>query len=292
MKTGVFVWQDTPWDVWPDGYDTVCVKLSDGKSSANVTGFSWLDNTQRWMRTFPGKSIGVWQVAYPDDGDALANIVLADARHADYVILDIEDWPGVRWTDESIHAIIAGFRRLLPDMKVGYTTYPTRGQCEQHGIDQYLLDALLDFSVPQVYYPYQAELIRQVAVDNRHVQMCLAPGDNLAWQDSVKPAAEAGTTVWFWRMGISGWQTWGRKAHAMVTPGPGGPDTADVLRPARGPSTWPGRFVAWDGQRWWLTDMLWRRELSQEQAQGLVDGGVPVAAWWHVASETGLITPS
>lgn len=285
------VWEEPPPGSWPDGYDSVCVKACDGLQAGGGQHFGWADNAAEWMRKYPDRGIGVWAVAYPGDGGRLGELLAARVPHAKYVVLDIEDWPGITWRDADIQAIVEGVRAHLPGLLVAYSTYPTAGQCHDHGIDQPLLERLCDFAMPQVYYPYQRLDIDQVSRDHRHPHVIAAPVDDPQWEDTARWSLTHSAGVFLWRAGLTGWRGWPAQLHpAPVPPAPPSP-VADPLRPSVHNGPWPGRFVAWDGETWWLTDMVWRRACTETMAAGLRAGGVPVVLWRHCAEETAEVHP-
>jgi hypothetical protein len=279
----LMVWQETPPAQWPDGYTGACVKATDGKALNSRTGFSLAANYAHWRDLYGDRRIGVWSVAYPQDGVTLGADIAHVAPHTPYVVLDVEDFSGVRWNVKALRAVVAGVRSHLPRAKVGYSTYPTRAQAQAHGVNQHLLDSLCDFAAPQVYYPYQRDRIHVIDNDHRHASWIVAPADDEHWDGSAKASLARTGRVFYWRCGVQGWRDWARKvAGELPAPHPPGP-AADPLRPDAPPKTYPGRFVAYDGHGWWLTDMVDRVPVTEEMARSLHGHGVPVERWDMVA---------
>lgn len=281
----LWVWEDSRPAAWPQGYDSALVKAFDGRSTQSRQGFGWMANYRRWRDNTPGRPIGVWGAAYPDDGASLGLELATELSAAPYIVLDVEDWNGAHWTDQQIRDLIAGFRAHLPHVPLGYSSYPTRAQCSAHGINQQLLDELTDFAFPQVYFDYQANELGTVWSDHKHPVVTVSPADYAHWHDLAGRADTAAQAVAFWRMGVPGWESWGTSVEDVKPPVKPPVPAVDPLRPTQG-EVWPqGRFVAWDGRYWSLTDGLWWRDLTQNMAEGLVKDGVPVRLWLHCRSE-------
>lgn len=281
----LWVWEDGRPAAWPVGYDSALVKAFDGRSLVSRQGVNWMANYHNWKDSAPGRPTGAWGAVYPDDGESVGQQMAPHLNGAAYIVLDVEDWNGAHWSDDQIRAVVAGFRTHLAGIPLGYSSYPTRKQCQEHGINQALLDELCDFAFPQVYFPYQAAELPQVFADHKHPIVTVSPADDGAWHATAVAAETRTQRVAFWRMGVADWQGWG-VAVADITPPVKPPvPVPDPLRPVvDGP--WPaGRFVAWDGRYWSLTDGLWWRDLTQAMADGLHKDGVPVLRWVHCRSE-------
>lgn len=282
----LFVWEDAPPQEWPAGYDHACVKVCDGRDPGHGGGFAWGANAARWTEKFGAVRVPVWAVAYPADGDALAHTVMGHTPAAPYVVLDVEDWPGVTWSDTAIEAIVAGFRRRMPHAALGYSSYPTRGQCLEHHINQALWDHLTDFAVPQVYYDYQRAELAQVLADHKHPHPAVAPADDDHWQTTARTALDHTGGVFYWRMGVTGWQHWPALTPAPAVPVASGEHAVDQMRPTARSNFPPGPFVAWTGAGWYVTDMLHRTALPADTAVALHGRGLPVVLWPEVTSVT------
>lgn len=276
------VWEEAPPKQWPDHYTGVCVKVCDGRAYQSAQRFSWSDNYAAWVERFGQERVGAWAVAYPQDGQALGEVIAKVAPHTGYVVLDVEDFGGIRWSPQSITAICEGVKHHYPHAPVGYSTYPTRAQAAEHHIDQATLDRLCDFSAPQVYFPYQRDAIATIDRDNRHASWIVAPGDDPHWDASVKASLVRSGRVFYWRAGLSGWEGWPAKTAAAIPVTPEPAPAPDPLRPTHEPLKLPPLFVAWDGKGWWLTDLFRRRALTEAQVQTLVKGGVVVVRWGAV----------
>ena len=285
MTRILWVWEDTVPTDWPAGYDTVMVKAFDGKATRNSAGFSWEDNFLAWSQWFGMEKVAAWGVAYKQDGDLLGADMALPLARAPWVVLDIEDWGGQAWTDAELTAVVHGFTSRLPGKGVGYSSYPTRAQCAAHGINQALLDELCDFSMPQVYYDYQAAQLATVWADHRHPHVTVSPANYGHWDTLALDVERKTGVVAFWRMGVAGWEQWGQDVPAGLPPAPPPGPAHDPLRPTGG-GAWPqGRFVAWDGKYWALTDGIWFRPLTEGMAQGLAWDGVAVHLWPHCRVE-------
>lgn len=285
MTRILWVWQDAPPETWPAGYDDVMVKAFDGRATQAGNGFSWLDNYHEWRSRFGSGRVSAWGVAYPQDGDQLGADMapaLVDARR---VVLDIEDWGGRAWTDAALTAVVHGFTSRMQHAQVGYSSYPTRAQCAAHGINQELLDRLCAVAFPQVYYDYQAVQLAQVWADHSTPVITVSPVHYTHWDVLALDAERHTGSVAFWRMGVTDWASWGQDVPAGLPSAPPLGPSYDALRPTQG-GAWPqGRFVAWDGKYWSLTDGIWYRPLTEGMAQGLAWDGVPVHLWPHCRVE-------
>lgn len=288
----VMVWQDAPPASLPAGYTGACVKVCDGMSTQDSGGFSWAGNYATWRERFGDGKVGAWAVAYPQDGARFGDMIAAHAPHTQYVVLDIEDFGGVRWNDAAITAVVDSVKRAVPHAWVGYSSYPTRSQCTQHGINQALLEDLCHFSVPQVYYPYQRDAIAEIDRDNTRAVWAVSPADDPHWDASAKASLARSGQVMYWRQGVAGWERWAKTVTGELPQPAPQPPASDPMRPSVNQIGFPPRFVAWDGKGWWYTDLIFRRELSEDQARGLANGRVPVVLWPHVTSETSLVRPS
>jgi hypothetical protein len=287
----LFVWQEQPYDAWSQGWESVCVKAADGRAPAVAGVFDWAENAKAWHQMAAGHQIGVFVYCYPDDGDQVGQVLAEHTPWADYVVLDVEDAPGGRWTDDDTRAIVAGVRAHLPGTPVGYCTYPTRAQALDHGVAFDALKGACDFSVPQVYYPYQRGELPQVYADNVDPVLAVAPEDDTGWLATATESVHRAGAVFVWRAGMADTRTWAAQIP-HPTPAPPVPAAPDPLRPTAWTDLVADRpFVAWDGTTWWVTDGIWRRPCSEQMAGGLVELGLVVKLWPHCAAETGLATP-
>lgn len=282
----LWVWQDKPPAARLTGYDAVCVKISDGRMTHDKGGFDWAANGRAWVASMGQGHVAAWQVAYPDDGSDLAVVAAGAMPHAPYIILDAEDWPGVTWNDGAIRAIVGGYRQHLPGVRIGYTTYPTRAQCADHHINQALWDSLCDFAVPQVYFGYQRDELAQVWKDHRHAHPMISPADDAGWVATAQAAMQHSGGVMYWRMGAAGWATWWQRTTQPTPPVASGGTAVDALRPTDPVGFPPGRFVAWSGTGWYVTDLIHRSPVPEDTARALHQRGVPVVAWPQVTSVT------
>jgi hypothetical protein len=282
----LWVWESARPAAWPTGYDGALVKAFDGKSRVSPSGYVWLNNWRDWRDSTPGRPTGAWGVAYPQDGTTLAESLAPYLNGPAFIVLDIEDFNGLTWTDQQLRDVVAGFRAHFPGVPLGYSSYPTRAQCTAHGIDQALLDQLCDFAMPQVYFDYQAAELAQVWADHKHPCVAVSPADYQGWQGLAVDAVRKSGSVAFWRMDVSGWADWGSAVpEQSVTPPP--PVVAgDPLKPSGWQAFPAGRFIAWDGNRWWVTDCVWRRGATEADAAGLHNLGLQVRWWPSCASET------
>jgi hypothetical protein len=282
----LWVWEDGRPQAWPQGYDGALVKAFDGKSTTGPGGFGWAANYRAWRDSTPGRDIGAWGVAYPQDGTALAEDLAPALGRPAYIVLDAEDFNGQQWSDQQIRDVILGFRQHFPGVPLGYSSYPTRAQCSAHGIDQALLDQLADFAMPQVYFDYQAAELATVWADHRAPVVTVSPADYHAWDTLAGDALRRTGAVAYWRAGVSGWTDWPHETpQPAPTPAPP-PPAADPLRPQHWEAFPAERFIAWDGHRWWVTDCVWRRGATEADAAGLHNLGLQVRWWPSCASET------
>lgn len=285
----LWVWQEVPGHEWPAGYDEAIVKVADGMSTSNNAGFSWAFNFKHWDELRGNRSIHAWAVPYLDDGQRLGHSIAPFIGHARSLILDVEDFNGQRWTDVALTAVVEGCRAAMPHVSLGYSSYPTRRQCEEHSINQQLLDRLCDFACPQVYFPYQTDAWDQVKRDHRQLTAAVAPNSSPGWASVADDSLTHHGGVSFWCNGLAGWQDWPAHMEADPVAGGGGGASVDVLRPTEDPKSFPARFVAWDGTFWWVTDAISRRPATEEMARGLVGFGLPLVRWPHCAAETALL---
>lgn len=285
MTRILWVWEDTIPVDWPTGYEQVMVKAFDGKALQSAAGFNWATNYASWRDRFGQHRVIPWGVAYQQDGADLGPAISGTVHGASLVVVDIEDWNSQGWSDAAIHDTVRGIRTSLPGMKVGYSTFPTRKQCLDHGINQLILDQLTDVSFPQAYFPYQLAQLGQVRADHKDPVITVSPADDGGWVSAANAGEQWFGQCAFWRMGVDGWKDWGAQVTNWGPPPPGPAPSADPLRPAAG-GAWPqGRFVAWDGKYWSLTDGIWYRPLTEGMAQGLAWDGVPVHLWPHCRVE-------
>lgn len=288
----LFVWQEQPYDAWSEGWDAVCVKVADGKAPSAAGVFDWAGNAQAWQAAAGGRQVGVFVYCYPDDGDAVGQVVKDHAPWADYVVLDIEDASGGTWDRGNLQAIVNGVKAALPGVPVGHCTYPTAKQAAEHGVDVPALNQVCDFSVPQVYYAYQRAELAQVYADNVWPFMAVAPDDDAGWLTVATDSVHHASAVFVWRAGMADTRTW---AGQIPQPAPVVPQPApdDPLRPTAYPDLSRGwSFVAWDGSGWWATDQIHRRAMTEQQAAGALRCGATVAYWPDCAADTGLVVPS
>lgn len=285
----LWVWQETPPASFPAGYDGVMVKVADGMSTSNAAGFSWADNLRRWQELSGSRAVHAWGFPYVNDLQRFGHSVAPHLGKAVSFTLDVEDPNGMRWTDAALTALVEGCRAAMPHISLGYSSYPTRAQCEAHSINQQLLDRLCDFAVPQVYYPYQTDQWDEVKRDHRQLIAAVSPLDSPAWLATANDSLTRFGGVALWREGVAGWVNWPAHMEADPVTGGGGGTPVDVLRPEHDPASFPARFVAWDGTSWWVTDAISRRPATEEMARGLAAFGVPVVRWPHCAAETALL---
>lgn len=286
MTGRLWVWEDTPPATWPHGYDSVTVKAFDGRSTSGGPGAGWVGNFRAWQERFGSTRVHAWGVAYQDDGEALGGDIAAAVHGAPSLTLDIEDWNGRGWTNAELSAVVHGMRAQLNAVPLGYSSYATRAQCVSHGIDQAALDGMCDFAMPQVYFPYQGDEIGRVLADHRKPMVTVSPGDDPAWLHVAGTAAVHTGGVAFWRMGAGGWEEWGMQLDASTGLGPAPVPPADPMRPATWAAFPPAAFIAWDGVRWWVTDVIHRRPATQADAEGLHKLGLAVRWWPSCAVET------
>lgn len=285
----LFVWQEQPYDAWSEGWDAVCVKVADGNAPSAAGVFDWAGNANAWKNAAGGHQVGVWVYCYPDDGASVGQVVKEHAPWADYVVLDIEDASGGTWTTDNTDAIVNGVRAALPGMPVGFCTYPTRQQATDHGVAFDALVGTCDFSVPQVYYPYQRAELAQVYADNNTTFPAVSPDDDAGWLTVATDSVHHASAVFVWRAGMADTRTWGEQIPQPAPPAPP-PAADDPLRPAGfGPVPFTVPYVAWDGTGWWMTDAIHRVTLSQSEAAGALGAGLVVRHWPECAGQTGLV---
>lgn len=285
----LWVWQEVPGHEFPAGYDGVIVKVADGMSTSNNAGFSWADNLRHWRELGGSRAIHAWAFPYIDDGQRFGHNIAPFMTGVSSLILDVEDPNGMRWTSAALTAVVDGCRAAMPTVSLGYSSYPTRAQCEAHSVDQQLLDRLCDFAMPQVYFPYQTDEWETVKRDHRKPIAVVSPNDSPAWVAVADDSLTRFGAASLWREGVTGWDGWPAHMEADPVAGGAGGAAVDVLRPEKDPASFPARFVAWDGALWWVTDAIVRRPASEEMVRGLLGFGVPVVRWPHCAVETALL---
>lgn len=285
----LWVWQEVPGHEFPAGYDGVIVKVADGLSTATSAGFDWAQNLQDWVRLAHPRAVHAWAVPYLDDGQRFGHNIAPFMGGVSSLVLDVEDFNNQRWTDATLTAVVEGCRAAMPRVSLGYSSYPTAKQCEDHSINQPLLDRLTDFAVPQVYFPYQVDAWAEVKLDHRHPIAAVSPNDDAQWRTVADDSLTRFGAVSVWRCGVAGWADWPARMEADPVTGGGGGTAVDPMRPENPPASFPARFVAWDGTLWWLTDAMVRRPVTEEMARGLAGFGVPVVRWPHCAQETALL---
>lgn len=286
----LFVWEDGVQPAFSHGYDGVIVKVADGLSTASPGGFSWADNFQAWRKASGYRAIHAWGVPYPGDGARFGSNIAPHLVGASSLTLDVEDFNGAVWDTAAVDALVGGVRAALPHLSIGYSSYPTAQQCADHHIDHAALERLCDFSMPQVYYPYQTAELALIQSEHHHPILLVSPPDAANWLEIADASEKRYGGVGFWRAGVTGWEGWPTHVTTVPDGPPAGGGAADPIRPTVNPATFPARFIAWDGGKWWLTDAIIRRECTESMVQGLVGFGVPVAFWPHCQAETAQLT--
>ena len=93
-------------------------------------------------------------------------------------------------------------KQLRPNVPLGFTSYPTKGQAVAQGVPWDALLAQCDFGAPQVYWPYQGKQLADETVYHDHhgkpTRVAFAPADWSAWEPAAKSARahDGGVSIW------------------------------------------------------------------------------------------------
>lgn len=218
--TWTWVWKEPP--VTVDFTTGLIVRAANGASTRDPVGFSYQDNYLAWRRRFTGPIIA-WTFLYAGSDPSGAAVALGAVDAVAYLI-DYEDWQGQTATGRALSECVDKLRALRPGRPIGFSSYPTRAQAAQFGVDWPAAIAACDFVAPQMYYGYQAARYTDILRDAgpRYTQLDLEPGVNPDWERSARFHLDSGRGVSFWRLGILDPATRNRIAaitedHTMTT---------------------------------------------------------------------------
>lgn len=200
--TWTWVWKEPPERV--SFCRGLIVRAANGNGITDPQGFDFQLNYIRWRRQFSGPLIA-WTYLYDGSDPVEAARVLAAVAAPAYII-DWEDAAGPAPSGDQLQACVKEIRRLRPGDPVGFSSYPTRVQAMEHGVDWDRGLEVCDFVAPQMYYGYQIADYPQVLADahGRYVQLDVEPPASTAWPIDIGAHLEGGQGVSFWRLGILG----------------------------------------------------------------------------------------
>lgn len=266
-------------DEWPVGWDGACVMLADLRHPALSAASDLTTNADGWHNIARGRPVGVWVDCGPESGGMAGTLVEHFAPWAEYVVLQFTAVSGAGWEPADTVFIVDGCRASLPDMPVGFATYPTADDALEQGVNWRELKSACDFAVPLVAAPYMAPDLAQVWADHGQAYLQVAPEDDSGWLAKASESVHRSGAVFVWHGGMADARTWGEQIPAParqevpvaasdpLTPGP------QVLERLTTP------FVAWDGDGWWVTDLVRSRSLERGEVDRLVAWGLQVI-WW------------
>lgn len=198
--TWAWVWTEPPSDL--GAFTGAIVRAANGEGHTSPAGFDFRTSYQSWANSTTQPLIA-WTFLYASSDGVKAAQQLAAVDAVAYVI-DWEDDKGAAASGYELSRCVAELRRQRPGRPVGFSSYPTRAQCEDHGVDYMSGVAVCDFVSPQMYYDYQAADYPQIIADarGRYVQLAVAPADRAGWVVDARTHLHDGSGVSFWRLGV------------------------------------------------------------------------------------------
>lgn len=268
------------------GYDGVCVKVMDAGREMMPDVIDIMELGTRWHDASDGLPVGVYARIGARDRGEIGSIIKQRAPWAAYVLLQIDPALTSDLQAENLRDVVHGIRLALPGIAVGYWLADARPADPVAGSMGSHLAVLCDFGVLAVADGSGIAMLAHVQQSPWTRYLQVDPENQPAWLDTAQLALRFTGALFVWRAGMADAVAWGMQLPG-VTQLAAQRVWSDPLRPVEwGPSGWEARFVAWDGERWWLTDGLWRTGLDEAAAMRWMSRGLVVRSWPECVNET------
>lgn len=198
--TWAWVWTEPPSDL--SAFTGAIVRAANGDGHLSDAGFDFRSSYQSWRKATTQPLIA-WTFLYGSSDGTMAGQQLAAVDAPAYVI-DWEDYQGAVASGYELRKCVTRLRQLRPGRPIGFSSYPTRAQCIQHGIAWDAGIEACDFVSPQMYYDYQAAQYERIIADarGRYVQLAVSPANRDLFAADARRHLSDGSGVSFWRLGV------------------------------------------------------------------------------------------